>query len=155
MFFRPLSFVAIGMAALMWSGLSAAQQYRADEFLNLDLSKAVLSPKSLGPAAGFTPGPLDVTVGSNAAQAKAELLVDPKVVNAPTVHAESTPTSRTVLKTATSGLRVAHSRAERAVPHAPRTLVVLHGRNPVDAQARDTGIQVWPCRSGGICNWKR
>jgi len=24
-----------------------------------------------------------------------------------------------------------------------------------DAQALDTRIQVWPCRSGGICNWKR
>jgi len=41
----------------------------------------------------------------------------------------------------------------RAAPPA-RKLARLHG-NPLDAQAFDTRIQVWPCRSGGICNWKR
>jgi hypothetical protein len=155
MFLRPLSLAAIAVAALAWNGLSAAQQYRADEFLSLDLSKAVLSPKPLGPAAGFTPGPLDVTIGSNnAAQANTELPVEPKTVAAPTVHAESTPASRTALKTAASGLRVAHAHAPRLVARTPRTLVALHGRNPVEAQARETKVQVWPCRSGGICNWK-
>jgi hypothetical protein len=146
---------AIGVAAVAWSGLAAAQQYRPDEFLKLDLSKAVLSPKPLGPAAGFTPGPLDVTVdrGTNAAQANAELTVNPKSVPAATVHADNRPTTNTALKTASSGLRTA--RAERPAAHKPRTLVALHGRNPVEAQARDTAIQVWPCRSGGICNWKR
>lgn len=153
MLLRPLSFAVVGAAALAWSGLSAAQQYRADEFLRLDLSKAVLSPKPLGPAASFTPGPLDVTIGGNgAALANAEQPVDPKTVAAPTVRAENAPARRTALKTATSGLRVAHARAERA---APRALVALHGRSPVEAQARDTRIQVWPCRTGGICNWKR
>ena len=48
---------AIGVTALAWSGLSAAQQYRADEFLKLDLSRAVLSPKPLGPADKLHPGP--------------------------------------------------------------------------------------------------
>lgn len=146
---------AIGAATLAWSGLSAAQQYRADEFLKLDLARAVLSPKPLGPATSFTPGPLDVAVGNNTTQANAELLIDPKTVAASTVHTERAPTTRTALKTAASGLRVAHARAERAVAQAPRTPVALHGRNPVEAQARDTAIQVWPCRSGGICNWKR
>jgi hypothetical protein len=148
---------AIGVA-LVWSGLAAAQSYRPDQFLDLDLSKAVLSPAPLGPATGFTPGPLDVTVdrGNRAAQADAELVVDPKAVPAETVHAESKsaanvePTPRAVPR-----MRIAHARLERAAPRRPRTLVALHGRNPVEAQARDTRIQVWPCRSGGICNWKR
>jgi len=29
-----------------------------------------------------------------------------------------------------------------------------HG-NPLDAQALDTRIQTWPCKSGGICDWKQ
>ena len=28
-------------------------------------------------------------------------------------------------------------------------------RNPLDANAADTRIQVWPCRSGGICQWRK
>ena len=116
MVLRQTWFAAIGVAALAWSGMSAAQQYRPDEFLKLDLPSAVLSPKPLGPAATFTPGPL--------------------------------------LRAATNGHRVAHAHVERPT-HAPRTAVALHRRNPVDAQASDARIQVWPCRSGGICNWKR
>lgn len=154
---------AMGAAALAWSGLAAAQQYRADEFLNLDLSRAVLSPKPLGPAASFTPGPLDVTIdrGKEPAQANAELVIDPKTVPTSTVHAENksaprTAPSRTAIKTATTAARVPHARVERtAAAHKPRALVALHGRDPMEAQARDTNIQVWPCRSGGICNWKR
>jgi hypothetical protein len=134
--------------------LSAAQQYRPDEFLKLDLSRAVLSPTPLGPAAGFTPGPLDVTIGNGNAKANAELLVDPKTVAASTVKAEGTITTAAELKTATSSLRVARAPATRPAPHKPRALVALHGRSPMEAQARDTRVQVWPCRSGGICNWK-
>jgi hypothetical protein len=152
--------VAIGVTALAWNGPSAAQQYRADEFLDLDLSHAVFSPNPLGPAASFTPGPLGVTIdrGKDAAPTNAELLVDPKTVSAPTVHAERRSTTRTALKPTTSTrarTRVAHARADQAPPHKPRALIALHGRNPMEAQARDTRVQVWPCRSGGICNWKR
>jgi hypothetical protein len=168
--------VAIGVAALAWNGLSAAQQYRADEFLNLDLSRAVLSPKPLGPSASFAPGPLDVTIdrGDNAAQANAESVAEPKsvpkselksvpksapesepkIVSTATVHVESKATTRTALGTAASGMRIARVRAERST-HAPRTALALHRRNPVDAEALDARVQVWPCRSGGICNWKR
>jgi hypothetical protein len=157
MVLKNVFIATIGVAALAWGGLSAAQQYRADEFLNLDLSRAVLSPKPLGPAASFAPGPLDVTVdrGKDAAQASAEFVVDPKTVPTATVHAESKSTAQTALGTAASGMRAAHARAERSAPHAPRALVALHGRNPVEAQARETRIHVWPCKSGGICNWKR
>jgi hypothetical protein len=158
MVLNRVSLAAIGVTALVWSGVSAAQQYRAGEYLKLDLSSAVLSPKPLGPAASFTPGPLDVTIdrGKDTAQANAELVVDPKIVSAPSVHAESARTTKTALKPATSaGTRVARASAERPAQHKPRTLVALHGRNPTEAQARDTSVQVWPCKSGGICSWKR
>ncbi len=158
----------MGVAALVWSGLAGAQPYRPDDFLDLDLSKAVLSPRPLGPATSFTPGPLEVTVdrGNNPAQAKAELVVDPKTVQAETVHAESppaanhaefSPAAKAALVNGTAAIprRVAQARAERPAPHKPHNLVALHGRNPMEAQARDAHIQVWPCKSGGICNWKR
>jgi hypothetical protein len=158
MVLRHMWFAAVGVAAVAWSGLAAAQQYNSDEFLHLDLSRAVLSPKPLGPAASFAPGPLNVTVdrGDNAAQANAEPVAEPKAEKAVTtaaVHIESRSTTRTPLKTAASATRVAH--AERPAPRKPRALVALHQRNPMEAQARDTRIQVWPCKSGGICDWKR
>ena len=133
---RNVFIITVGVIAMAWSGLSAADEYRADEFLGLDLSKAVLSPKPLGPAAGFTSGPLDVTVdrGNNRVQASSEPAAEPKVV----VH----------------NTRVVHQRAEPQ-RHAARTKLAHHDRNPVDAQAFDARIQVWPCKSGGICNWKR
>src|ERR1700722_7750942 len=178
MVLNRVCFAAFGVMILAWSGPSAAQQYRPNEFLNLDLSRAVLSPTPLGPVASFSPGPLDVTVdrGKDAAPASAELVVDPKTVVTTTVHAEndstpktSTPknatskysasknsTSKTAIRTAASGMSAARLRAaDRSAPDKPRALVALHGRNPVEAQARDTSVQVWPCRSGGICNWKR
>ena len=43
---------------LLMSGSAAlADEYRADEFLGLDLPQAVLSPKRLGPEAEFAPIP--------------------------------------------------------------------------------------------------
>jgi hypothetical protein len=172
MVLNRVCFAAFGIMVLAWSGLSAAQQYRPGEYLNLDLSRAVLSPEPLGPAAGFTPGPLDVTVdrGNNAAQASAELVVDPKSVPTATVRVESnfTPKNfaaknlatknfapKTAIRIAASGMRAAHVRAERSASHKPHALVALHGRNPMEAQARETKVQTWPCKSGGICNWKR
>ncbi len=133
---RNVFIVTVGVIVLAWSGLSVADEYRADEFLGLDLSKAVLSPRPLGPASGFTPGPLDVTVdrGSNRIQANSEPAAEPKVV----VH----------------NTRAVQQRAE-AQRHAARTKLAHQHRNPVDAQAFDARIQVWPCKSGGICNWKR
>jgi len=48
---------------------------------------------------------------------------------------------------------VAHARAEKPRGAARTKLARRHG-NPLDAQAFDTRIQAWPCKSGGICNWK-
>ena len=45
--------VCVSLSAL--AGQAAADEYRPDEFLTLDLSKAALSPKPLGPPAQFEP----------------------------------------------------------------------------------------------------
>jgi hypothetical protein len=153
MFLRSLSIGAIGVAILAWGGVAAAEQYRAGDFLRMDLSRAVLSPKPLGTGAGFTPGPLNVTMGKVAVQASAAMQVEPKPLQTSSIKAETTVVPKTALKTATSGLRSAHARTESR-RQTPRSLVALHGRSPAEAQARDVKVQVWPCRSGGICNWK-
>jgi hypothetical protein len=120
-------------AVLAWSGLSAADEYRPDQFLGLDLSKAVLSPKRLGPPAEFAPIPI-------------EARADPA-----RERVAGTENARAV---AVSKIRVAHR--PNAKPHAvTQTRVARHHGNPLDAQAQDTRIQVWPCRSGAICGWKR
>src|SRR5882757_2884306 len=49
------AFTAVCCAAILAAGSSWADQYRPDEFLTLDLSKAVLSPKPLGPPTQFEP----------------------------------------------------------------------------------------------------
>jgi hypothetical protein len=137
-------FIAIICTTLLtWSGLASADQYRPDEFLNLDLSKAVLSPKPLGPPSGFTPGPLDVNVDRGSADKQAS--TEPKAE--PTIAEPKVEPTITVHKT-----RVV--RAEK--PRVPvRTRLARRHSSPLDAQAFDTRIQVWPCKSGGICNWKR
>jgi hypothetical protein len=114
---------------MAWSGLSAADEYRADEYLSLDLSKAALSPKRLGPATEFAPV---------AVEAKAD--------------------AKTGAKTRVRHARIAHQVAlvRAAKPRsAVRTRLARRHGNPLDAQALDTRIQVWPCKSGGICNWRR
>ena len=59
---------------LTWAGSAVADQYRAEEFLRLDLSKAVLSPKRLGPPAEFAP--VAVEARSDAPQMREEPSVD-------------------------------------------------------------------------------
>jgi hypothetical protein len=119
-----------------WSGLAMADEYRPDEFLSLDLSKALLSPRPLGPPAEFAPVAVEARGDRSIerGEARAEPKAEPKVV----IH-----------KT-----RTVHARAEKPLGAVRTKLARRHG-NPLDAQAFDTRIQVWPCRSGGICNWKR
>jgi hypothetical protein len=129
-------FAAVCCAAILAAGSTWADEYRPDEFLTLDLSKAALSPKPLGPPSQFEPMRSEAKTDpqSNAAH------VRPKAVNAaPKVAAR---------------IRVAHVRTERPRV-AARTKLVRRHTNPLDAQAFDTRIQVWPCKSGGICNWQR
>ena len=136
--------LAIFCAALAgWSGMSVADEYRPDQFLGLDLSRAVLSPKPLGPPAEFWPVPIQARsdCAREDPQARAEPMAEPRVA----VHEPRIVIPKT---------RVAHLRAEKPRGAARTKLARRHG-NPLDAQAFDARIQVWPCKSGGICNWKR
>src|ERR1700676_3269639 len=75
-------FAAIICAAVLaWNGLSMADEYRPDEFLGLDLSSAVLSPKPLGPASEFVHIPLEAKAdrGSERASAQAQHVTHPKI----------------------------------------------------------------------------
>jgi hypothetical protein len=49
--------------------------------------------------------------------------------------------------------RVVHQRAEKP-RGAARVKLARRHTNPLDAQARDTRIQTWPCKSGAICGWQ-
>jgi hypothetical protein len=124
-------FAAVVGMALLGSSASMADGYKPEEFLSLDLSKAALSPKPLGPPARFEPVRVEAKADSQRGH----------------VHASAAPK-------ASAKIRVAHVRAQK--PHtAARTRLAHRHTNPLDAQAFDTRIQVWPCRSGGICNWQR
>jgi hypothetical protein len=92
--------------------------YRPDEFLGLDLSKAVLSPKPLGPPSRF--GPVRV-------EAKTDLGIQARLVRVERIKRPN--------------VRAAH-------------VLTRRNRNLLNAQAFDARIQVWPCRSGGICSWR-
>jgi hypothetical protein len=120
-------------------GIACADDYKPGEYLGLDLSKAVLSPKRLGPETRFAPLALEAR-GGNEAQARAEPVDVPKKVAAERVRVAEP--------------KAAHTRSAQARGAARAKLARRHG-NPLDAQAMDTRIQTWPCRSGGICNWKR
>jgi len=99
-------------------------------------SKAVLSPKPLGPATQFAPFP--VQAGTDPAGVTAQARAEPRAAAGMIVS--RTPT--------------AHVGVKKPQGAARTRLAHRHG-NPLDAQASDTRIQVWPCKSGGICDWRR
>ena len=150
------TFIAlIGVLFMAWSGVSAADEYRPDQFLGLDLSKAVLSPKPLGPPTEFWPFPIEGRDdhASEDAQPRAEPMSEPRLA----VHEPNLviPETRVIEKAGMSRKTgVTHLRAEKP-RGAARTKLARHHGNPLDAQASDARVQVWPCKSGGICNWKR
>ena len=123
--------------------------YRPDEFLSLDLSRAVLSPKLLGASSGFVPLPAEAANSSKVENA--EVATEPE--NGPAVsRAKSAPRI--------SIANVHHGRSQdRRLANRP-THLARHRGNPLDAQAmdsraRDRRINVWPCRTGGICGWRQ
>ena len=149
MVLKNVGIATICATMLAWSSASLADEYRPDEFLRLDLSKALLSPKPLGPPSEFAPVRVEAKAdrGSEGASARAESTAESKLVKTKRIVVPST--------------RVAHVRPEQPRVHAEkprgaaRTKLVRRHGNPLDAQALDTRIQVWPCKSGGICDWKR
>lgn len=125
------AFVAVlctGLLAL--SGPAMADEYRPSEFLGLDLSKAVLSPKRLGPDAEFVRVPIE---------AKADRGDVRGAGTVPGIAARKVKTISVVEK--------------RRVP--ARAKLARRRTNPLDARAADTRIQTWPCKSGGICDWQK
>ena len=127
---KQLSKAAVCAGLLAWAGLSSADEYHPGEFLGLDLSKAVLSPKPLGPPAQFAPVPIEADSGIPVAQTRAE----------------AKPVARSVVRKNKVAERAEKPRG------AARTKLARRHSNPMDAQASDTRIQVWPCKTGGICN---
>ena len=139
------------------SGLLMADEYRPDEYFGLDLSRAVLSPRPLGPATEFAPVPLEAKTDRDSEGVPAN--AEPKaVVHEATVahrNQRAQPSEpKAGPKMVLRKTRIAHPRVAKARSAVRTRLAQSHG-NPLDAQAFDTRIQVWPCRSGGICNWKR
>jgi hypothetical protein len=159
-----ISLAVICTALLAWSGASLADEYHAGEFFKLDLARAVLSPKPIGPASEFTPGPSSVANDQasegvkTSNEASNETGVEPKEKDeaeqpkAEQPKAEQLKAEPKIVMHRV--VRAAHLRAEK--PRAAvRTKIARRHSNPLDAQAFDTRVQVWPCRSGGICDWKR
>jgi hypothetical protein len=148
------------MMLLAWSGLSMADEYRPDEFLGLDLSKAVLSPKRLGPTSEFAPVAVEARTDPESERAQAR--VEPKahakrvVARNVVVHGNSVVPGKSIVpgNIIVPRTKLAHMRAEKP-RGAARTKLTRGYGNPLDAEARDTRIQVWPCRSGGICDWQK
>ena len=134
---------AVYTVLLALGGAAFADEYRPSEFLSLDLSAAVLSPKRLGPPAQFEPVPVEANSGrGNDAQAN----VEPKVVQPQVAPQKAVRTTRVV----------APAEQPRKVARVPaRAKLARRHSNPLDAEARDIRIQTWPCKSGGICGWRR
>ena len=116
---------------LMSGSAALADEYRAGELIGLDLSKALLSPKRLGPETQFAP--VRIEARTDRRPVKTERVV--------------------VAKEAAPRPQIAQQRVEKPRA-AARTRLARRHSNPLDAQARDTRIQTWPCKSGGICGWQ-
>src|SRR5262249_57356524 len=121
---------AFACAALVALGTSArADEYRAGEFFTLDLSKAVLSPKRVGPRAEFAPVAVEARTDAkrNVAEPKAD-----------TPHGVRT----TRLTPPVEKPRVAQSHVEK--PRTPARAKLARRSNPLNAQAMAMRVQTWP-----------
>jgi hypothetical protein len=137
---------------LLMSGSPAlADEYSAGEFLGMDLSRALLSPRRLGPETEFAPVPIEARTDRK--QVKTERVIVPKVAERVVV-----PEIAERPKVARRKTRMVPDQAEKPRGAARAKLARRHS-NPLDAQARDTRIQTtriqtWPCKSGAICGWQ-
>ena len=149
-----ISFAVICTALLAWSGGSLAEEYHAGEFFKLDLPNAVLSPRPLGPASEFTPAPSSVANDQASEDANTSVKTSNDASNETSAEPKAEQFKAEPKIVVHKVVRLAHLRAEK--PRAAvRTKIARRHNNPLDAQAFDTRVQVWPCRSGGICDWKR
>ena len=139
-----------GGASLV-AGAAVAADYKADEYLGLDLSKAVLSPKRLGPENTFAPVAVEAK-GDTVSGVLAKRDARPVAVE----HVKGAPVRAELASTARHGARPAQASSEKRRGAARTRLAHRHG-NPLNAEAMDTRIQKWPCNPdmGGICAWQR
>lgn len=133
MSFRHLIAASAGIALLASIGGAQADTYKPGDYLLLDLRKAVLSPKLLGPPASFEHVQIQ-------AKADAKNEID-AAADKPRTAARKVVT-------------VAKPKRTAAMSPAPNRIARKRG-NPLDANAADTRVQVWPCRTGGICSWQK
>ena len=136
--------VLTGALVLVWSSGAFAAEYKPDEFLQLDLSKAVLSPKPLGPETQFAPVRIEANSGNSSPAPAAQPLAPKKLA----AHVS-------IPKTRVAQTKIVDHRRAAKPRYAARTRLAHRHSNPLDAEAMDTRIQVWPCKSGGICNWQQ
>lgn len=142
---------------LVVGGAAMADEYRPDEFLRLDLSRALLSPKRLGPDAEFAPVPIEAK--SDSAPANTNASVWPKLATRKVQVTKTRIVTPRIVRPQIAKPQIAKPQIAKTNAEPPRAvartkLVRRHG-NPLDAQAMDTRIQTWPCKSGGICRWQR
>lgn len=179
MLLRGVSAAVTAALMLAWGGPSMAEEYRPDQYLGLNLSTAVLSQKRLGPPTHFAPVPIE-DQADRAADPQARVEPSPsakkvvtQTVRAPQPTQEASQSASRHVSEQTQARRENRQAARQEKSHGPRhrisqarahperphglartKLAHRHG-NPLNAQAMDTRVQVWPCKSGGICNWKR
>ena len=137
---KGVLFALLG-AALIAGGAASATDYRPGEFLGLDLSKAVLSPKPLGPPSEFAPVAVEARSEASGVLPQSDARkVAVERVRAAVVHRDG---------------RLTHAQSDKPRGAARTRLAHRHG-NPMNAQAMDTRIQKWPCNpdNGGICAWQ-
>jgi hypothetical protein len=132
MVLKKIIATALCTGLLMSGSAALGDEYRAGEFFGLDPSQALLSPKRLGPETQFAP--VRIEARTDRRPVKTERVV--------------------VSKSAAPKPQIAQERVQKP-RGAARTKLVRRHTNPLDAQARDTRIQTWPCTSGAICGWQR
>jgi hypothetical protein len=169
---KPVVPAVVGAMLLAAGSAAIADEYKADEFLGLDLSKAVLSPKPLGPPTGFAPVAVEAKGDprndrSEPGWARNELKTEPRKIAVEDVrvaHPRRLARAAAEKRTHVAAERPAHVSAATGKPKGAARIGLARGhRNPLDAQAMDRRVQrpiqrhvqTWPCRTGGICNWKR
>jgi hypothetical protein len=145
-------FSALLGVVLIAAGAASAStaDYKPDEFLSLDLSKAVLSPKPLGPESTFAPVALEAkgdTASGVLPHSGAKTVAVERVKGA-SIRTAPTSVDR-------HDRRLARAQSEK--PRGPARARLAHRHSdPLNAQAMDTRIQKWPCNPdhGGICAWQ-
>jgi hypothetical protein len=160
------------LGALAVTAPACAADYQPDDYLNLDLSKAVLSPRPLGPSARFESVPVEAKADRARTAARPDMGGDPRKVATTRIRvarprmagrdipvrslAVRNPAVRNVAVRHVP-VRVARSQESKERPRGAGRVRLAHRHgNPLDAQAMDTRIQTWPCRpgNGGICQWR-